>query len=285
MVPPEYLPAGVTVMPQPRNMNKAYLAKFISHVLLRQASMPPNDVFQFSHWRTRNGELCPAQYPKRDGDNQPVRGTKAPVKQRKAKNKAVARPVQTNRQPTADAVAPGVAQGTGPRPVQGAGQLPGEGTQPLLSTPFPQRHDENQPVRLAKAPVKQGKATKKSAAQPGQPPAQATAQEEPMELISQNEMTQLALQGHPVVIPMNGPASGFPQYLVATATVQALRQQPTPQSSPQRDITNRPEPQIDPALLDSDIPPGRASRSLHKPKGGTHQKPVAAPTRKSSRRR
>lgn len=251
MVPPEYLPAGCTVIPQPRNMNKDYLARFISHVLVQQASMPANEVFRFSHWRTRNGGIRPAQYPQRDENGQPIRGTKPPGKQRNAKKKV---PTQVR---------------------QGTGTIPETGTQ----TPGASRRGP------ASGPEQATGRDRRDGAQEGA--------EQPMELITQSEMDALALHGHPIIVPINGPAAGPPQYLVTRATAQALRQQPTPQSTPQRDNSDRPEPQIDPALLEDVVPTGRKLRSAkkdtHQPAANTRsplpqKRPMTEPSRRSNRR-
>jgi hypothetical protein len=61
-------------------MNKETLESFLIHIVNRQKTLPIEEVFYFSHWMNRNGEMCPAQYPQR---NQDTVGTKTPSKIRK----------------------------------------------------------------------------------------------------------------------------------------------------------------------------------------------------------
>jgi len=234
MVPPTCLPTGVTVIPQPRNMNKAYLAKFIIHILSRQGSLPLKEVFQFSHWRTRNGELCPSRYPERDSNNQIIQGTKAPVKRRKPKQKSAPQA----RQIVGPAMADDQAQST------------------MAPTTAPTTAQTTQSVFVGTARQ------------------QASTMETPqMQVITQAEMTQLTMSGYPTLLPMNGPESGPPQYLVSRDAAEALRQQPTPQASPERRNNERPAPQIDPALLaiENHVPAGRTLRSASKQTGRVAQ--------------
>lgn len=237
-------------------MNKAYLAKFIGHILSRQGSLPLKDVFRFSHWRTRTGELRASRYPERDGNNQIVHGTKAPVKRRKAK--------KTSAPQASDMVGP--ATTTGP----GHSSTPDTTGPAITPTLAPTTDVMTQNSQRIGAPRPRQRLTHRMTQGPAQvTTAPAAAQEQPMQVISQAEMTQLALSGHPAVIPMNGPGSGPPQYLVSSETIEALRQQPTPQASPERPSNERPAPQIDPALLDleSNVPAVRNLRSGSKRTG------------------
>lgn len=286
MVPKEYLHSDITTMPQPRNMNKKYLHKFISHLLLRQASMSPDKVFQFSHWRTRNGVLTPAQYPRRDDRDQLVRGTKPPGRQRAAKKT----PVREK------AMGQNSGRDSGGDAGQGAGQGMGQGTGQLAE------QNGEHITRQAKEPGMEpatGRPKPRPKPRPTQRRTDATREDsletqpiEPMQLISEAEMEELSLLGHPLLVPHTGPVSGPPQFMVSIETVRALRQQPTPQSSPQRDVDDRPQPVIDPALLEIQVGPhltivvpdtGPVGPAAKAPVG--RQRVNVEPTRRSTRRR
>jgi hypothetical protein len=316
LVPPEYLPTGIYVIPQPRNMNRGYLARFITHVLLRQSSVSANNAFRFSHWRTRTGELRPAAYRTTDSDNRLVGGTRAPVNQRTATRKAGPEQAETTPATTAKDTGRTTGQATGrppPRPMaKRRQQITGEVTNAEVTGQLTQhvrgqaRAKPNEQMTGQGADAEgAGPARERPTGQPT-PRARTTTRvgetevmitdpgAEQMQVITQAEMTRLSMHGHAAVVPINGPGAGLPQYLVATEAIEALRQQPTPQSSPQRDLTERPEPQIDPALLELNVPAGRTLRSgMAQPskKGPVVSEPVRCqkaivePTRRSTRRK
>lgn len=87
-IPPDCVPPGTTYIRQPRNMNKETLESFLIHIINRQKTLPIEEVFYFSHWMNRNGEMCPAQYPQSKQDTLVNVGTKTPSKIRKKAVKA-----------------------------------------------------------------------------------------------------------------------------------------------------------------------------------------------------